>query len=66
MLHVLSCKLVSLSIRCDLQELVIQSIFVSNSVILLQTSDKSRIVLQDHILKDASLSIVQDAFFAHF
>ena len=54
------------SISCDLQELIVESIFVAHSVVLLQAWDQTWIVLQNHVLQNTPLIIVQDAFFWHF
>ena len=51
---------------CDLQELIVESVLISNAIVLLQASDKSWVVLEDHVLQDASLVVVEHAFLRHF
>ena len=66
LVHLCCSKLVSLSVCRNLQELIVKPVFVSNSIVLLKASHKPRIILKNHVLKNSTLIVVQDAFLWHF
>jgi len=57
--------LIAFCIGGDLQELVVEFVFVAGPIVLLQAGDQARIILEDHVFEDAALGIVEHALLAH-